>query len=175
MSMLKGLFVCLLSSAWPLAAEPLTPQLGRPAPAELVVRWNTDIFPDGEGLPPGQGTAAQGKVVYEQHCQICHGAEGRGGSADELAGAAHGLKDNPPDKTIGTYWPYATTVFDFTRRAMPLDKPGSLSNEQVYAVTAYLLYLNQLVKLDAVIDAKSLPQVMMPNKDGFIDAQAGSK
>lgn len=132
-------------------------------------------FPDGSGLPSGQGTVAQGKVVYEQYCQGCHGIEGKGGSADELAGAEHTLTENPPDKTIGTYWPYATTILDFTRRAMPLDNPGVLNNDQLYAVTAYLLYLDGILEAEAALSAKTLPKVKMPNRDGFINMYAMPK
>lgn len=156
-------------------ADVMTPHLGKPAPKELLSAWDNDIFPDGTGLPTGQGTATQGKVVYQQFCQSCHGPEGKGGSADELAGAAHGLKDNPPDKTIGTYWPYATTVFDFTRRTMPLDRPGVLNHDQLYAVTAYLLHLNHLWDQDRVLNAANLPTVTMPNRDGFISSYPNEK
>lgn len=165
--------LCLLAQA--AQAEVKTPQLGKPASSALIARWNTDIFPDGEGLPAGQGSVAQGKVVYEQYCQSCHGAEGRGGSADELAGAAHGLTDNPPDKTIGTYWPYATTIFDFTRRAMPLDRPGILRDDEVYAVTAYLLFLNHLVSANEILSAQNLAKIVMPNRHGFVDVYENTK
>jgi cytochrome c len=164
----KILLILLVSFAVTGNAEQLSPKLGKVASDELVKQWNRDIFPDGEGLPEGHGDAVQGQLVYEKYCQSCHGQEGTGGSADELAGASHGLTDNPPDKTIGTYWPYATTVFDFTRRAMPLNAPGSLSDSQVYAVTAYLLYLNGIIKETEVMNAMTLPQVSMPNRQGFI-------
>ncbi len=146
-----------------------TPHLGKPASKALVKQWNNDIFPNGEGLPTGKGTATYGKKVYQQYCLSCHGVEGTGDSADELAGAKHGLTDNPPDKTIGTYWPYATTIFDFTRRSMPLNNPGSLNNSQFYAVTAYLLYLNGIIGEKEIMDANTLPKVTMPNRDGFIN------
>lgn len=149
-------------------AEKSGPNLGRAASEDLIKNWNIDVFPDGEGLPAGNGNAVTGKRVYEAHCLSCHGVEGEGGSADELAGARHSLTDNPPDKTIGTYWPYATTVFDFTRRAMPLNAPGSLSHDQLYAVTAYLLYLNGIIKETDIINAETLPKVEMPNREGFI-------
>lgn len=147
-----------------------TPNLGQPTTSAQVKQWNTDIFPNGEGLPSGKGTALYGKKVYQKYCVSCHGIKGIGASADELAGAKHGLTDNPPDKTIGTYWPYATTIFDFTRRAMPLDNPGSLNNSQLYAVTAYLLYLNNIIDENTIIDAQSLPHIKMPNRNGFISA-----
>ncbi len=145
-----------------------TPNLGKTASKATVDKWNLDIFPDGEGLPEGKGNAVYGKKVYQQYCQSCHGIEGTGNTADELAGAKHGLTDNPPDKTIGTYWPYATTVFDFTRRSMPLNNPGSLSNNQLYAVTAYLLYLNGIIGEKDLMNADTLPEVKMPNRDGFV-------
>ncbi len=145
------------------------PDLGKPASKELIKQWNTDVFPNGKGLPKGQGTAVAGKKVYQKYCLSCHGFEGTGSSADELAGASHSLTDNPPDKIIGTYWPYATTLFDFTKRAMPLDSPGILNNNQLYEVTAYLLYLNKIIPENKVINASSLPQVKMPNRNGFIN------
>lgn len=169
-----GFMFCLLTLTV-VQANPLTPNLGKPASKALIDAWNTDIFPDGTGLPPGQGTVSQGKVVYDLYCQVCHGVDGEGGSADELAGAKHGLTDNPPDKTIGTYWPYATTIFDFTRRAMPLNNPGILTDDQVYAVTAYLLYLNKLIKIEEVISAQNLPKITMPNHAGFINVYTPSK
>ncbi|MCK5728327.1 MAG: cytochrome c [Methylococcales bacterium] len=147
--------------------------MGKPVSEKVVKKWNGDIFPNGEGLPIGKGTAMYGKKVYQQYCLSCHGNDGTGASADELAGAQHGLKDNPPDKTIGTYWPYATTLFDFTRRAMPLDKPNTLTTNQLYAVTAYLLHLNGIIKENEIMNEKTLPLVKMPNRDGFIKVHTG--
>lgn len=144
------------------------PGLGKPASSELIKQWNMDIFPNGKGLPKGQGTAVAGGNVYKKHCLSCHGVDGTGASADELAGAAHTLTDNPPDKTIGTYWPYATTLFDFNRRTMPLNSPGILTNNELYAVTAYLLYLNGIIDQDKIINARSLAKIKMPNRNGFI-------
>ena len=111
----------------------------------------------------------QGKPVYKQHCQTCHGTEGMGDSADELAGAQHSLTDDSPDKVIGSYWPYATTVFDFISRSMPLHTPGVLGNNDLYAVTAYLLYLNGIISEAQVMNQKSLGKIKMPNRDGFIN------
>lgn len=148
------------------------PKLGRPATAQDIAAWSMTVFPDGKGLPEGRGTVAEGKAVYQQHCASCHGAGGTGGSAGELAGAKHGLTGASPDKTIGSYWPYATTLFDFVRRSMPLNAPGSLSNGQVYAVSAYLLHINGVVAETATMDKDSLPQVKMPNRDGFIAVDA---
>ncbi len=144
--------------------------LGIPASAAEVAARRLNVFPDGKGLPDGKGSALEGKAIYAERCASCHGAAGTGGSAEELAG---GRLDGPsPDKTIGTYWPYATTVFDFVRRSMPLDVPGSLSNDQVYAVTAYLLNLNGIIDERAEMNAATLPQVKMPNRDGFIAIDA---
>ncbi len=161
-------FFCFCVSCNLLAVEN-QPNLGRDASKGVIKQWNLDIFSDGKGLPSGQGTAHKGKKVYERYCLSCHGVDGSGDSADELAGAMHSLTDNPPDKTIGTYWPYATTIFDFTRRSMPLDAPGILNNNQLYAVTAYLLYLNGIIKRDKVMDSSSLPKGKMPNRKGFIN------
>lgn len=145
------------------------PNLGQPVSNTLVKKWNRDIFPDGNGLPGGSGTANAGKPVYKQHCQTCHGPEGTGDSADELAGAQHSLVDDSPDKVIGNYWPYATTIFDFTRRSMPLHTPGILRNNDLYAVTAYLLYLNGVISESQVMNKKTLVQINMPNRNGFIN------
>ena len=127
-------------------------------------------MPDGEGLPKGGGTAKQGRAVYEKHCASCHGPEGGGGTADPLAGATMALTSDYPEKTIGSYWPYATTLFDMTRRSMPTSAPGTLSNDEVYAVTAYMLYLNRIIGEKDQINARTLPKVKMPNRDGFINA-----
>lgn len=150
-----------------LAAD--APQFGQPiSPAEMAA-WDISIGPDGAGLPTGQGTAAQGESVYVAKCQGCHGEKGAGKPNDPLAGGIGSLADDkPPVKTVGSYWPYATTLFDYVRRAMPFDHPKSLSNEEVYAVTAYVLHLNDIIGADDVIDAQSLPKVKMPNRNGFI-------
>jgi cytochrome c len=141
--------------------------LGIPArAAEIQTRENL-VFPDGRGLPPGQGTVAQGRALFLAQCVACHGNEGRGGAGGELAGGNPDLTTAQPDKTIGTYWPYATTLFDFIRRAMPLQAPWSLSDPEVYALVAYLLNLNTIVAADFVADAASVPAVRMPNRQGF--------
>lgn len=173
MSMPKScvlLGVCsMVVAGWTLAANPEGPRLGQPASADQIAAWNLTIYPDGQGLPPGRGTAAEGKAIYDRQCATCHGPRGMGGSAGELAGGSHeGLKGPHPDKTIGSYWPYATTVFDFIRRSMPLDQPGSLSKDQLYAVTAYLLHINGLWEENAELNATTLPKVLMPNRDGFV-------
>jgi len=145
------------------------PNLGKLVSLTLIKQWDMDVFPDGNGLPKGEGSAALGKDIYIKHCLSCHGVDGTGDSADELAGANHTLIDNPPDKTIGTYWPYATTLFDFTRRTMPLNSPGILTNNELYAVTAYLLYLNKIINKDIIVNANSLAKIKMPNRNGFIN------
>ncbi len=151
------------------ADVPIGPKLGQHASAEQIDRWRISVMPDGTGLPAGQGNAIQGKNVYSAKCQSCHGPKGEGGSADQLAFARMQLTDEWPEKTIGTYWPYATTLFDFNRRSMPMQAPGSMVDDEVYAVTAYLLFLNGIIGEQDILDAQSLPKIHMPNRDGFID------
>jgi S-disulfanyl-L-cysteine oxidoreductase SoxD len=138
-----------------------------PTPTEIRL-WDIDVRPDGQGLPDGSGTVAQGKEVYQQNCESCHGANGVGGIYDRLAGGQGTLATDMPVKTIGSYWPYATTLFDYIRRAMPFPSPGSLSNDDTYAVVAYLLSLNSILPAYGRIDRQTLPKVVMPNRDGFI-------
>ena len=145
------------------------PRLGTPASKAEITAWDIGIMPDGEGLPPGKGTVGEGKLIYERSCVSCHGPEGLGGSADQLAGASMGLTTEYPEKTIGTYWPYATTLFDMIRRSMPMSAPGSLSDDEVYAVTAYLLFLNGIIKETTVINAGNLATIKMPNRNSFIN------
>ena len=137
--------------------------------AAEIARWDISVPPSGEGLPAGSGTVKQGEAVYVAQCQACHGAKGVGKPADPLVGGIGSLATEKPLRTVGSYWPYATTLFDYTRRAMPINNPLSLSNEEVYAVTAYVLYLNGIIAENAEMNAKTLPQVKMPNRDGFID------
>lgn len=148
-----------------------SPDLGVPITAADIAAISINVFPDGSGLPAGQGTVVAGQALYDTRCATCHGMNGGGGSAEELAGGDHGLLGDPPDKTIGTYWPYATTLFDYIRRAMPLDAPRSLSDDQVYALTAYLLYLNGVVGPTQTLDAPALAAITMPNRSGFIPVQ----
>ena len=144
------------------------PGLGVPATPEQVAGWDISIGPDGAGLPPGSGTAAPGKVVYDAKCVACHGVDGAGRPNDVLVGGQGTLRDAAPIRTIGSYWPYATTVFDYVRRAMPQTAPGSLTDHEVYALTAYLLAANQVIPMDATLDAESLRNVQMPYRDRFV-------
>ena len=147
------------------------PLLGEPPLMEEIAKWDISIAPDGATLPPGEGTGYQGKEVYEKHCLRCHGegAEGGDGLADPLVGGIGTLSSDKPIKTVGSYWPYATTIFDYVRRAMPYDLPMSLTNDDVYAVTAYLLALNRIIEHSFVINKGTLPEIEMPNRDGFVN------
>lgn len=158
----------LLLGAGGAVAENPAPHLGKSISAEEAANWNLNVFPDGTGLPVGLGTAPEGRIVYDRKCARCHGDGGRGGAAEELAGGSHALTSETPDKSIGLYWPYATTIFDFTRRAMPMDAPGSLTADEVYAVTAYLLFANKIIGEKDEMNSQTLPKVKMPNRDGFI-------
>jgi S-disulfanyl-L-cysteine oxidoreductase SoxD len=133
--------------------------LGKPVTEADLAQWDISIGPDGAALPSGSGTPGQGAVVYEQKCELCHGKEGQGGRSAALSG---------PHRTVGNYVPYATTIFDFTRRAMPWQQPKSLTNDEVYAVTAYILALNKIIGENDVMNADALPKVHMPNRDGFV-------
>ncbi len=143
------------------------PGLGQPLSAEAIAAVDLTVMPDGTGLPPGRGDVDTGARVFAAHCQACHGADGGGGPNDALVGGAGSLASAAPVKTIGSYWPYATTVFDYIRRAMPYQQPGLLDTDEVYAVTAYLLHRNGIVDADAVLTEVSLPRVEMPNRGGF--------
>jgi cytochrome c len=143
------------------------PQLGVTATPQQISAWALTILPNGEGLPAGSGTARAGAAIYTQKCLACHGTEGQGGPNDQLAGGHGTLTSASPVKTVGSYWPYATTVFDYIRRAMPFTQPQSLTANETYALTAYLLYLNEIIAIDDTIDAKTLPAVIMPNAGNF--------
>jgi S-disulfanyl-L-cysteine oxidoreductase SoxD len=172
-SMAAGVAVALLAACAATdsgSPAPTTgPRLGRVATSQEIAAWDISIPPSGAGLPAGSGTAKQGEAVYVAQCQACHGPKGVGKPADPLVGGIGSLATANPVRTVGSFWPYATTLFDYTRRAMPATKPLSLSSDEVYAVTAYLLYLNGLIAENAEMNAKTLPQVKMPNRDGFID------
>jgi len=153
-----------LATAGALAAGP---DLGKPITPAEIAAWDISVSPDGDGLPPGSGTAAQGAVIYAQKCAACHGENATGGVNAALVGGGP-IERIDSARTIRNFWPYATTVFDYIRRAMPWPQPRTLSNDEVYALTAYILSENKLIAADAVMDAATLPQVKMPNRDGFI-------
>lgn len=156
------------STEWPASFA-----IGRDAtPAEIAV-LNIDFGPDGAGAPPGSGSVAEGKEVYDAKCAVCHGPTGQEGPNDRLVGRVP--RDGFPfgetrgiRKTIGNYWPYATTIFDYVNRTMPMTSPGSLSANEVYAVAAYILFLNEIIPEDAVMNARTLPAVVMPARDRFV-------
>jgi S-disulfanyl-L-cysteine oxidoreductase SoxD len=155
---------CAVTSSAALAEGP---NLGKPIDPADIAAWDITVLPDGTGLPPGSGTPAQGAPIYAEKCAFCHGENGKGGRNAALVGGGPLDRINAP-KTIANYWPYATTVFDFTRRAMPWQAPRTLSNDEVYALTAYMLALNKLIGENDVMNAETLPKVRMPNRDGFI-------
>ena len=143
------------------------PQLGSPATQEQIEAWDISIGPAGDRLPAGSGTATTGAGIYAAKCAACHGEDGTGGPNDALVGGHDTLASAEPVRTIGSYWPYATTIFDYIRRAMPYTEPQSLTASETYALTAYLLHLNGIIDAEFVIDASTLPQVVMPNAEGF--------
>jgi len=175
------------SARAPVSEAPLDDDVGLPpgAPARFafgseasparVARWDVDVKPDGEGLPEGRGSVAEGRRVFETQCIACHGPSGTEGPNDRLVGREP-WEDAPTTRTVGNYWPYATTLFDYITRAMPQLTPGILTADEKYAVIAYLLYLNDIVPEDAVMDATTLPQVEMPARDRFVvdDREGGS-
>jgi S-disulfanyl-L-cysteine oxidoreductase SoxD len=151
-----------------------TPNLGRAATPEELAAWDISIAPDGAALPPGRGTPRQGEAVYAAKCLACHGEKGAGKPNDVLVGGRGTLAgDQAPIKTVGSFWPYATTLFDYVRRAMPLNESKSLSNDEVYAVVAYVLLLNGIIGETETIDAQALAKVRMPNADGFVPFARG--
>ncbi|MCJ2068938.1 cytochrome c [Methylobacterium sp. J-030] len=142
--------------------------IGRPASEAEIAAWNIDIDRDGRKLPPGHGSVAQGRAVFDAQCASCHGSRGEGGTGERLVGGQGTLASAKPLKTVGSFWPYAPTLFDYIRRAMPMNAPQSLSDDDVYAVSGYVLYLNGLIPERAVLDAATLAAVRMPNREGFV-------
>src|SRR5881296_4681696 len=142
--------------------------LGRTATDEEIRAWNIDVSPTGEGLPSGQGTVKQGAQVFATKCAMCHGPTGTEGPKDRLVGGQNTLTTPKPIRTIGSYWPYATTLYDYIHRAMPYNTPQSLKPDEVYAVVAWILHRNGIIPEDAVMDATTLPGVQMPNRKGFL-------
>ena len=152
------------------AASPEGPALGVPATPEQVASWDVSIGPDGARLPPGAGTPRAGAAIFAEKCSACHGEDGQGNLGPRLVGGHGTIATAEPVRTVGSYWPYATTIFDFVRRAMPLIEPRSLTDEEVYALTAHLLRMNGIVDENFVAEAGSLPKVQMPNGNGFVSA-----
>lgn len=169
------LFACCCQVVAQAEEQPGTYGIGRTATAAEIAAWDIDIKPDGKDLPPGSGTVAEGEALYVARCAVCHGTEGAGGPNDRLVvqSADEPFPDSSDEdswqhRTIGNYWPYATTVFDYIRRSMPMNLPGSLEADEVYALTAYLLYLNHIVAVDAELDATSLAEIEMPARHRFV-------
>jgi S-disulfanyl-L-cysteine oxidoreductase SoxD len=160
---LAAVALACATSAW--AQSPYG--IGRPATPAEIAGWNIDIDREGHNLPPGSGTVSHGHEVFDQQCAACHGANGEGGVGDQLVGGQGTLAAPKPVRTVGSYWPYAPTLFDYIRRAMPQNAPQSLSNDDVYAVSAYILNLNGLLPADAALDANTLPAIKMPNRNMF--------
>lgn len=148
------------------AQEPLF-HVGRAPTAEEVKTWDISVGPEGKELPPGQGTAQEGAPLYAQKCAACHGAKGEGVTAPALVGGQGTLNTIHPLKTVGSFWPFATSIWDYINRAMPRGQPQSLKPDEVYSLTAVLLYWNGIIKEDDVLDAQSLPKIKMPNRDSF--------
>lgn len=171
------LFACLMASAavrlGSAQAPPSSLGIGRPATADEVRALDIDVMPDGRGLPAGRGTAAEGALVYGTKCAACHGANGEGGSAERLVGRNDGdsfaFATNPRlVRTIGSYWPYATTLYDYTARSMPFGQPGTLAADETYSLVAFLLFKNGVIPETAVMDQATLPSVAMPARDRFV-------
>jgi S-disulfanyl-L-cysteine oxidoreductase SoxD len=161
------LVILLVAPACLLAQNAPPYGLGRPATPQEIAGWDIDVRADGQGLPPGSGSVHDGMTVYAEHCAACHGDKGEGNPMDRLVGGGGTLASPKPVRTVGSFWPYATTLFDYVRRAMPFNAPQSLTADQVYAVCAYILYLNQIVPAETVLDAETLAKVHMPNRNGF--------
>jgi cytochrome c len=142
--------------------------IGRSATPAEIAGWNIDIDRDGNNLPAGSGSVSRGHEVFDQQCASCHGAKGEGGLGERLVGGQGTLATPKPVRTVGSYWPYAPTLFDYIRRAMPQNAPQSLSNDDVYAVSAYILNLNDLLPADATLDARTLGAIKMPNRSMFV-------
>jgi S-disulfanyl-L-cysteine oxidoreductase SoxD len=167
----RSLYLSLALACAAGAAQAESPNLGTPLSEADIKAWDISVLPDGTNLPPGSGTPQQGAAIYAQKCVMCHAEGGKGGGqpgAGPLVGGPPLTDGIETQKTIANYYAYATTIFDFIRRAMPFNAPRSLEDNEVYALTAYILSLNKLIPENAAMDAKSLPQVKMPNRDNFI-------
>jgi len=168
MSMHELAVIVSLACCTTIAMADNGPRLGVPVDDATVAAIDFTVLPNGEGLPAGSGDSAQGEKIYAKECLSCHGVSGRGGIADELAGGQGTIASDLPVRTVGSYWPYATTLFDYIRRAMPYPAPGSLTDSEVYALTAYVLFLNGIVAEKDVMTAGTLAKVRMPNRDNFV-------
>lgn len=157
------LSICVAASA----AADQKHGLGHPVTEAQIASWNIDVAPDGKNLPSGQGTVIEGEKIYQTTCLACHGVNLEGGMGPALMGGKGTLTSQKPMKTVGSYWPYATTLFDYVRRAMPFQQPQSLSNDQVYSVVGYILNKNELLQVNATVNADTLTKVKMPNRDAF--------
>jgi len=161
--------LAVLALACAMRAQAQSPYgIGRSATPAEIDGWNIDIDRDGNNLPPGSGSVRRGHEVFDQQCASCHGANGEGGLGERLVGGQGTLATPEPVQTVGSYWPYAPTLFDYIRRAMPQNAPQSLSNDDVYAVSAYILNLNGLLPADATLDARTLSAIKMPNRSMFV-------
>ena len=169
-----GLLVLLMGASALWAGEPANGAfgIGQPLTTRDIASNDLTVLPDGAGLPPGSGTAKEGAALFAARCAACHGDHGEGRrNFPALAGGRGSLSTDKPVLTVGSYWPYATTVWDYIRRAMPYQNPGSLSTDEVYALTAYVLFINGIVRQSDVLDRASLPRIRMPNRDGFVGDQ----
>jgi cytochrome c len=164
---IAALVVMTLACVTPAQSQS-TSGIGRAATPAEIAGWSIDVDRDGYNLPPGSGSVNHGREVFDQQCAACHGAKGEGGVGDRLAGGQGTLATPNPVRTVGSYWPYAPTLFDYIRRAMPQNAPQSLGNEEVYALSAYILHLNGLLPAEATLDAKSLSAIKMPNRNMFV-------
>jgi len=162
-----GIAIALLASG-ATRAQAAPRGLGSVPHAADIAALDIAIGPRGDELPPGAGSVAEGAAIYAGRCAACHGANGHEGPDMKLVGGQGTLASAAPVLTIGSYWPYATTLFDYIRRAMPFTAPGSLEADDVYALTAFLLHANGIVAADTVLDRARLPTVRMPNRDGFV-------
>jgi mono/diheme cytochrome c family protein len=167
--------IVLLTATAALAQTPSYSNIGRAATKEEIQAWDISVGPDGKGLPPGQGTAKEGAPIFAVKCAVCHGPNGEGAKIGPriVGGIAdtETLTTLKPVRTVGGYWPYATTVWDFINRAMPRGQSGTLTPTEVYALTAFILAKSNIIKEDDVLDAKTLPKVQMPNRNGFVPAR----
>ena len=164
-SVLLLTFACIPT----LANSQESVRLGIPVTQADLLGFDLIAPPDGSGFPPGTGTAREGKQIYDINCAVCHGASGEGASSNTVIVGGDMQSEGPPLRTVGSYWPYASTLFDFIRRAMPATAPKSLTSQQVYDVTAYILYMNGIVEEDTPINGETIRKIEMPNANGFID------